>query len=144
MYFVSGLLAPRRGTRRRILESTSACAVSRGSSPMSTTSIAAGVERARRDAQPDLLAVEGHRQRRLDGRAGDLAGRGVDARRHVDRDDRGTSSALIASISPAASGARLAREAGAEERVDDDVRRAEVLVVVLRVDDAHLAPACSR
>ena len=52
---------------------------------------------------------------------GDLAGRRVDAARHIagDHDRVPPACALIASIAPAARLARLAREAGAEDRVDD-------------------------
>ena len=81
--------------------------------------------RAGRDPVADLLAVERDRARGLDGCAGHLAGRGVDARRQVDGDDF-----RIARVDrldqPGGVRARLAREAGAEEGVYDHLGLAEV------------------
>ena len=65
----------------------------------------AGVEAARRDHVPDLRRVERHRQRRLDGRALDPAGRGVHAGGDVDR-DHGDAAPRSARRSPAAAGGR--------------------------------------
>ena len=48
----------------------------------------AGVEAARRDGEADLGAVHRDGDVGAHGRAGDLAGRRVHARRDVDRDDR--------------------------------------------------------
>ena len=100
----------------------------------------AGEVRAGRHVVPDLLAVEGDRQVRVDRHARHLAGRRVDARRDIYRDDVGAGPVdLLDQLSRA--GARLAAEARAEERVDDQGRLAEILLLVLglRVHDEHLA-----
>ena len=80
----------------------------------------AGVEAPGRDVEPDLARVEGDRERRVDGRAGDLAGRRVDAGGEVDGDDR-----QPAGVDPLDHrrrlGSRSTVEAGAEEGVDHDV-----------------------
>ena len=79
-----------------------------------------GVEEARRDREPELAAVEGHRQRRAHGAGSDLAGGRIDARRDVDRDDR-----RAGGVDPLDRRRRLlprlAVETRAEERVDDQI-----------------------
>ena len=73
---------------------------------------------ARRRARPSAVERDGHV--RADGRAGDLAGRGVDAGREVDRDDR-HAGRVHRLDQRGRLRARLAVEAGAEQRVDDHV-----------------------
>ena len=88
----------------------------------------------------DLLAVERDGQVGVDGSAGHLARRRIDARREVDR-EHGRAEVVDLLDQPRRSRARLALEAGAEERVDEHVRVAELLLLVLRlrVDDEHVA-----
>src|SRR5439155_26889132 len=87
------------------------------------------VEATRGDGEPDLPAVEGHGQVRVDDCAGDLAGRGVDTRRKVDGHDL-----RPRCVDPPDQlrrvGARLASETGPEERVDDDLVSVDVARLV--------------
>src|SRR5205085_6273259 len=80
------------------------------------------VQAPRRHRQADFLAMEGDCRRRLHADRGDLACRRVDARGHVDRHHR---YARAANRVDRASSflARLTVQAGAEYRVDYDVRR---------------------
>ena len=81
--------SPRRGTASRIAaRRTARSRVGAVSSPMSGDDDPPGVEPTRRHDETDLRGVEGHREIGVHRRARDLARRRVDARRHVDRDDR--------------------------------------------------------
>ncbi len=81
----------------------------------------ARVEETGRDGEPELAAVEGHGQRGADGAGRDLSGGRIDSGWDVDGDDRRSGG-----VDPLDRRrrflARLAVEAGAEERVDDHVR----------------------
>jgi hypothetical protein len=83
------------------------------------------MEEAGRDRQPDLRRPEGDGHRRANGRTGHLAGRGVHARRHVDRDDRPPGG-----VDPLDHArdvlARRVLEADPEQRVHDHVGLAEI------------------
>ena len=80
----------------------------------------AGVEPSRRDGEPDLAAMEGDGEIRVDDRARDHPGGGIDARGEVDCDDL-----RVRRVDPPDElrglRARLAAKSRAEERVDDDV-----------------------
>ena len=73
--------------------------------------------RAPSHVEPDLRAVERHRQRRADRRAGDLARRGVHARGHVDGHDRPAGGVDALDQRRRLRPGRTA-EARAEERID--------------------------
>ena len=100
----------------------------------------AGEERAGRHVVADLLAVEGDGHVRVDRGAGHLAGRRVNAGRKIDA-EHGRSEVVDLLDQPRRCGTRLALEPGAEERVDQDVGVAEILLLVLRlrVDHGHVA-----
>ena len=85
----------------------------------------AGVEPPGRDDEADLAPVERDGLVGADRRARDLAGRRVDAGRQVDR-EHVRAGAPDPLDQRSRLGARLAREAGAEERIDDHVRLAEI------------------
>ena len=92
---------------------------------MSMTRTRAGVGLAGVDPQPRLGRVEGRGGDGRDGRARDLAGRGVDAAGHVGGDDRDAVELRQRVDRLGRRAARLAFEAGAEQRVDRDRRAVE-------------------
>ena len=85
----------------------------------------ARVEAARRHRQADFLALEGDRRCCLDANRGDLACRRIHAGGHVNRHHRHAGAADRLDR-PCRFLARLAVEAGAEDRVDDDVPRRQL------------------
>ena len=99
----------------------------------------AGVEPPRRDGEPELAAVEGDGGVGDDRGSGGFARRRTDAGGHVNREHRRGGRVdpfdQRRGIRP-----RRAGEAGAEQRVDDHVRIAQVGLTSLRVDDQHVAP----
>ncbi len=94
----------------------------------------AGAEGARCDGKPYFRRPEGHRRGRTDRGSGDLAGRGVDPRRHVDRDD-GPVCSVDQLDHPRRVLAGRAVEADADERVDHDVW---ITQIADTVDDRHV------
>jgi hypothetical protein len=80
----------------------------------------AGAISAGTDDETDLEAVHRHGHVRVDGCAPNFARRRIDARGDVDRDD-GTLERVDALDQRASILARLAVEAGPEQRIDDDV-----------------------
>ena len=86
----------------------------------------AGVEAARSDLEADLPAVHRHRERRVDAGAGNLARRRVDPGGQVDRDDRSPRGVDRLDL-PRRVLARLAVEAGPEERVHDYIGARQVV-----------------
>ena len=87
---------------------------------MSATTTSPAWKRPGRDLEADLAPVHRHRHVGPDGRTLDLAGVGDHARGEVDGDDRHAGSVHLLDRA-AASGLRLAAEAGTEQRVDQDV-----------------------
>ena len=98
----------------------------------------AGVEASGRDDEPHLAAVERDRRGSVDRRAGDLAGRRVDARGQVDA-STGAAAALIRSMSAAASarGSPVKPVPKSASTITSGV--AELRLARLRVDDPRLA-----
>ena len=80
----------------------------------------AGTEPARRDHEPHLRRMEGDRGTSLYRRADHLSGRGVDARRDVQGQDRDSDGVDLLDVACGVR-ARSATEARPEQRVDDDL-----------------------
>ena len=110
---------------------TSAC----GGMPISATTTRPDAAPARLDGGAELAAVEAHGHLGRHRAAGDHAGRGVDPRRHVQRDDRPAGPA-VAAITRAASGLGAPVKPGAEQRVHDHVG-------ALQAGPAHAGRACA-
>ena len=120
---------------------TRALSVSVGLEPDVRNLDVAREERPRRDVVAHLLPVKGDGQVRIDGRTSNLARGRVHSGWEVDAQNRRAEVVhLLDQLRSARP--RLALEAGPEEAVDDHVRIAEVLVLVLRlrVDDEHVPP----
>ena len=108
--------------RSRISSVTCSCRVRLGLEPDVGHFDLACVEPARGDDEADLAPVEGDRRVGLHRRARDLARRRVDSARHVHGEDRDAEAVEFVDRARRVV-ARLAGEAGAEERVHRHVRR---------------------
>ena len=97
-------------------------------------------QRAGRHGEADLRGAERDSRGRPNGDTGDLPRRGVDAGRHVDGDDR-PRGGIDQVDHPRRVLAWRALEPDSEQRVDDDVRVAQVADTV---DHGHLPPGVAQ